>query len=64
MAHQAFDVDVITDHQLAGATGGVATPDREIHAPGSFVGAVPLPLLRRTAAAEKPEGLQNLVVFG
>ena len=64
MTHQAFDVDVITDHQLAGATGGVSMLDREIHAPGSFVGAVPLPLLRRTAAAEKPEGLQNLVVFG
>ena len=64
MAHQAFDVDVITDHQLAGATGGVAMPDRQIHDPVSFACAVPLPLLRRTAAAEKPEGLQNLVVFG
>ena len=64
MTHQAFDVDVITDDELAGATGGVSMLDREIHAPGSFVGAVALPLLRRTAAAEKPEGLQNLVVFG
>ena len=64
MTHQAFDVDVITDDQLAGATGGVATPDREIHDPGSFAGAARLPLLRRSSAAEKPEGLQNLVVFG
>ena len=64
MTHQAFDVEVITDDQLVGATGGLATPDREIHDPVSFAGAARLPLLRRSASAEKPEGLQNLVVFG
>ena len=64
MTNQAFDVEVITDDQLAGATGGVATPSREIYGPGSFAGAVLLPLLRQSAVAEKPEGLQNLVVFG
>ena len=63
MTHQAFDVDVITDDQLAGATGGVSMPDREIHAPASVAGAARLSLLRRFAAAEKSEGLQNLVVF-
>ena len=64
MTHQAFDVEVITDDQLVGATGGLATPDRKIHDPVSFAGAARLPLLGRSASAEKPEGLQNLVVFG
>ena len=64
MTHQPFDVDVITHDQLAGATGGVSMPDREFHDLVSSAGAARLPLLRRSAAAEKPEGLQNLVVFG